>query len=252
MRKRGFWLLLVAIVLMGFTKNVYASGTVYYTTNNGIDLTREEYDFLSQFYGRPYVDIMTQDQYDEFIEEDLLHSDVSYKTRTIQKSALINPGNRPRSSYNKEGPKYVQIGAACLPTKCIMSLVANWEDGDPYTTSWDVIGAWFDDVAYISHSHTYVSTDYYTYYFNNLKLEADGIGNSVDLPDDDSNYIINMAFSVTRGGTVYGSYQHAMENTTLANSQLYTIDFSGYGNVFDFYGTAFDVYDGMNGVDINV
>ena len=252
MKKRGFWLLLVAIVVMGFTKNVYASGDVYYTTNNGIDLSREEYEFLSSFYGRPYVDIMTQDQYDEFIREDLLHSDVTYKTRTIKKSALVNPGNMPRSTYNKEGPKYVQIGAACLPTKCIMSLVANWEDEDPGTTSWDVIGAWFDDVAYISHSHTYVSTSNTTAYFTNLKLEADGIGNSVYLPEEGTNFIINMAFSVTRGGTVYGSYQHAMEDTTLVNSQLYTLDFSGYGNVFDFYSTAVGVYDQMNGVDIDV
>ena len=43
MRKKGFWLLLVAIVVMGFSVNVYAENSVYYTTNNGINLTEEEY-----------------------------------------------------------------------------------------------------------------------------------------------------------------------------------------------------------------
>lgn len=250
MRKRGFWLLLVAIVVMGFSINVYAENA-YYTTANGIELNREEYEFLTTFYGTPYVDIMTRDQYDEFIEEDLLHSDVTYKTVTPSNTVLINPGNNINSSSTSTQAKTLQIGAACLPTKCIMSLVNTWHV-DPGTTSWDVIGAWFDDVSLISHSHTYVSSDYYTYYFNNIKTEADGIGNSVKLPDDDSNLIINMAFTVTRGGTVYGSYQHAIEDTTLANSQLYNIDFSGYGNVFDFYSTAIGVYDQMNGVDIDV
>ena len=251
MNKKGFWLLLVAIVIMGFSKNVYASQEVYYTTPNGIELNREEYEFLTTFYWPGYPDIMTRDAYDEFVEDDLLHSDITIKTRTFPSSALINPGNNINSSSTSDGIKTLQIGAACLPTKCIMSLVNTW-DIEPGITSWDVIGAYLDDVSLISHSHTYVSTSNTTTYFNNLKTETDGLGNSVFLPEDGTNMIINMAFTVSRGGTVYGSYQHATENTTLANSQLYNIDFSGAGNVFDFYSTAIDVYDEMNGVDINV
>ena len=250
MRKRGFWLLLVAIVIMGFSINVYAD-EAYYTTANGIELSREEYEFLSTFYGTPYVDIMTRDQYNEFVEEDLINSDVTYKTVTTPNTVLINPGNNINSTSTSTQAKTLQIGAACLPTKCIMSLVNTWHV-DPATTSWDVIGAWFDDVSLISHSHTYVSSSNTTAYFTNIKTESDGIGNSVYLPEDGTDLIINMAFTVTRGGTVYGSYQHAIEDTTLANSQLYHLDFSGYGNVFDFYSTAIDVYDQMNGVDIDV
>ena len=132
-----------------------------------------------------------------------------------------------------------------------ISLVNTWLI-DPSVTSWDVIGAYLDGVELKAHSHTYVSTTNYTYYFENLQTESDGLGNSVKLPDTGSDMIINMDFTVSRGGTVYGSYQHATEDTTLANSKLYNIDFSGYGNVFDFYGTALDLYDEMPGVDIDV
>ena len=64
--------------------------------------------------------------------------------------------------------------------------------------------------------------------------------------------MISMSFKVSKGGTVFGSYQHAMQNTTLPVSQDYNFSIVGYGNVFDYYGNAIGVYDGMNGVDINV
>ena len=59
-------------------------------------------------------------------------------------------------------------------------------------------------------------------------------------------------FTVTTGGTVYASYQHAMKSTTKAISQMYNITPTGAGYVFAFYGDATSVYDQMNGVDIQV
>lgn len=251
MKKKAFWLLLVAMVIMGFSINVYAKDNVYYTTNNGIELTEEEYKFLTKFYGTPYVDIMTRDQYNEFVEDDLLHSDLRIKKVTPQTTALVNPGNMQRGTYNYEAGRTIQIGAACLPTKCIMSLLTTW-DIDPAITSWDDIGAWLDTTTLKSYSHTYLSTSNTTSYFTNWKVESDGIGNTVFLPEDGTNMIINMAFTVSRGGTVYGSYQHAMEDTTFSASQSYTLDFAGYANVHLFSGAAIGVYDEVGGVDINV
>ena len=252
MRKNLFKMLLVAIFMIGITKNAYASSNAYYTTPNGIELTREEYAFLTSFYWDGYPDVMTQEQYDEFVELDLLNSDVEIKSYPESFSnTFIGPVNSIQSTSHSTSAKGVQIGKACLPTKCIMSLVATWYD-DPYVTSWDVIGAYFSNVSLISHSHTYVSTTNTTTYFDNLKTATNGIGNSVYLPEAGEDIIINMAFTVTRGGTVFGSYQHAMSNTTLANSKLYTFSIGGYGRVFDFYDTAVGVYDEMNGVDISV
>lgn len=64
--------------------------------------------------------------------------------------------------------------------------------------------------------------------------------------------ILNQDYDVSKGGTVYASYQHATSNTTLATSQNYTFSLTGYGRVFLFYNSARNIYDAMNGVDISV
>ena len=171
--------------------------------------------------------------------------------KTYSEPVLQGPGLEQQSTSHSTPDKTIQIGKACLPTKCIISLVNTWHI-NPSITSWDVIGAYLDGVSLISHSHTYVSTANTTTYFDNLQVENDGFGNSVKLADYGTGFIVNTSFTVSRGGEVYGSYQHAMEDTTFANSQLYHIDYGGYGSVFNFYGTAFGVYDAMNGVNITV
>ncbi len=249
--KRIITLLLVAVLAMGVTKNVYANERVYYTTPNGIELTQKEYDFLTGFYGSGYLKVMTQAQYDRFVEEDLINSDVSMVSYDEPGLALLNPGLQPRSDTHSTQAKTVQIGAACLPTFCIVSILNTWH-GSPATRSWDNIGAYLSGNTYLGHDHTYVSSTLSTIYYNNLNTATNGVGNSVKLPDTGEDLMIDMAFRVSRNGTVYGSYQHAMNDTTLAVSQNYTFDFGGYGNVFDYYGTAIGVYDQMNGVDITV
>ena len=246
MKKRVLLVVLTVISIFSITKNVDAK-EVYYTTAQGIELTEEEYTFLTNFYWSGYPDVMTQDDYNQFVADDIFHSEVRYKTNEPS-AELYGP---TRSTSYTTSTKRLQIGAACLPTKCYISIVNTWLI-DPSVTSWDVIGAYLDGISLKAHSHTYVSTTNTTTYFDNLQTESDGLGNSVNLPDDGTDIIVNMDFTVSRGGTVFGSYQHSTENTTLANSKLYHIDFCGYGNVFDFYGTAFGVYDGMNGVDIDV
>lgn len=244
--KKLFLTFLVTIFLACITINVNAK-EVYYTTANGIKLSEEEYTFLTTFYWQGYPDVMTQADYNQFVRDDIFHSDVTIKTNEPT-ADVFGP---TRSDSYETSAKRLQIGKACLPTKCYISLVNTWLI-DPSVTSWDVIGAYLDGVELKTYSHTYVSTANTTTYFDNLQTESDGLGNSVNLPDAGTDMIINMAFTVSRGGTVYGSYQHAMTDTTLANSKLYHIDFSGYGNVFDFYGTADEVYDQMNGVDVDV
>ena len=51
---------------------------------------------------------------------------------------------------------------------------------------------------------------------------------------------------------VYGAYRHAQGNLTLAQSQKYTIDSSGYGGVIKFDNSVKNYYDAMSGVYISV
>ncbi|MBQ9019603.1 MAG: hypothetical protein IJ097_04775 [Bacilli bacterium] len=251
--KKLLLVLFTGIAVFGITKNTYALGDVYYTTPNGIELNREEYEFLVNFYGAGYLNIMTRDMYDEFVEEDLINSDVEIKTYDVPQLPLLNPGISPNSEVNHTTAKTLQIGKACLPTYCMMSLLNTWH-GSPTIRSWDNIGTYLYNVNLISYTHAYVDSTAGTEYFNNWKTDPNGhgVGNSVKLPDNGNDIIINMGFKVSKGGTVFGSYQHAMQNTTLLNSKNYTLDLGGYGGVFLYNGNAVGVYDGMNGVDINV
>jgi hypothetical protein len=242
--------LLLIVSMMCITKNVYAEET-YYTSPNGIELTREEYEFIVAFYGEGYLDIMTRDMYDEFVEDDLINSDVQYVTYNEPQLGLLNPGISPDSTIHSTSAKTVQIGRACTSTYCVMTLKNTWH-GSPAIRSWDNIGAYLYNVSLIQHNATYVHSTAGTTSYSNLVTDTDGIGNSVELPATGEDIVITMTFKVTRGGTVFGSYQHAMQNTTLANSQNYGFSINGYGGVFDYTGNAIGIYDGMNGVDINV
>ena len=247
--KKILVLLLAVICIFGITKDVYAE-EAYYTTQNGIELTREEYEFLTTFYSPVYPDIMTRDMYDDFVERDVMNGDIQIVSYTEPQLPLLNPGIPPTSQTHTTSYKTVHIGGSCFPGFCIMSLQNNWLVS-PSVRSWDNIGVFLDGPSIISHDGTYVYSTSGTNWYSNLKT-TNGLGNSVKLPDTGENIIINMAFTVSTGGTVYGSYQHAMQNTTLANSQNYTLDILGYGDVFLYNGNAVGVYDGMNGVDMDV
>ena len=249
--KKTLMLLVVAIFSIGITKNVFALEEPYYTTPNGIELTQDEYEFLNKFYFQGYADIMTRDQYDAIVADDLFNREVTIVKYEDPGLALLSPSIGSRSDTHSTPAKTVQIGKVCPPSYCIMTLTNTWH-GSPATRSWDNIGAYLSNVTYLAHNFTVVaSTDGYTY-FNNLNTATNGVGNSVKLPDDGEDIVISMSFKVSRGGTVFGSYQHAMSSTTLAVSQDYNFDILGYGGVFDYYGNAIGVYDGMNGVDITV
>ncbi len=239
MKKKVIGMIILAIMMMGLSINAYAK-EVYYTTPTGIELTEAEYNFLVNFYWKGYVDNMTQEQYEEFASSDLLN-----RKLTVKK--LNDEPNRSQSHTTSS--KNISIAAACS-SYCTVSIVATWY-ANPSVRSYDTIGAYFSGVSLLSHQSTVVHSSTGSTSYSNLKTAYNGLGNSVLLPSG-TNLVINQIFTTTTGGTIYGSYQHATQNTTLAVSKLYNFSLGGYGSVFLFYGNAYGVYDGMAGVDINV
>ena len=96
----------------------------------------------------------------------------------------------------------------------------------------------------ISSITTKVTSNEGTEYFSNLKTLSSGFGVSVQLPSG-TGISIEQKYVVSKGGSVYASYQHAQSSISLTNSKLYTISSSGYGGVFNFYGNASGIYDQM-------
>jgi len=74
--------------LFAFVTNVYADEEAYYTNGNGVEFTEEEYEFLSAMYWDGYQDLMTEDDYDEFIRS--FHETGIYPTEISEDGLAYN------------------------------------------------------------------------------------------------------------------------------------------------------------------
>ena len=251
MKKKVLLALLIGLIILGGTKSVYALEDVYYTNPNGVEMSEKEYTFLTTLFSNAYVDAMTQDEFDEYVDDGLFDSTIEIETYNEPLLPIQYPGASIQSDTHSTPAKTLQIGKACPATYCLISLINTWHVV-PSVTSWDNIGIYTSGTTVKSYNYTILSSTAGTSNPSNLVQSTNGIGNSIDLPDSASNIVINMAVKVNKNGTVFGSYQHAMTSTTLPVSQKYNIDIGGYGGVFLYYGAAVGIYDGMNGVDISV
>ena len=82
MKKTISKLFLVISLIMVFAFTNVTAREYYYTNDNGVSLTKEEYDFLSKFYWDGYQEYMTIDQYNDFIEKDLINSEFASEETT--------------------------------------------------------------------------------------------------------------------------------------------------------------------------
>ncbi len=93
----------------------------------------------------------------------------------------------------------------------------------------------------------------YLYTTQNTKMFNNGVGISMNLVDGATNFMLSMSVIYNITGSyphVYGSYQHATNNVSLAQSQKYSLSKSGYGGVILFDSSVKGYYDQMNGVDV--
>lgn len=224
-------------------KNVNAKErNIVYTNSNGVSLTQEEYDFFTKIYWDGYQEDMTVETYNEYKALDFLNADFDSKT------VIDTP--KTRGTFFSSNYKSIKISKIC-DDNCRIIVVVNWLV-NPNIRSYDVIGAYLSGVELQSTPNTRVVSSTQTKVALNIKKQSKGFGTSALLPDTGSNVKLNQDFYVSKGGYVYASYQHAMENTTLDTSQNFDVTGLGYGGVFTFYDEAYDIYDDMPGVDIQV
>lgn len=86
---------------------------------------------------------------------------------------------------------------------------------------------------------------------SNTQIFSNGVGISMNLKDASTSFSLALHLSGTYSGSVslYGSYQHGKNFTTVAESKQYTINSSGYGGVIKFNTTTIaNKYDNMPGI----
>ena len=237
--KKLYYITLFVICLIG--TNVYACNNHY--ENQRYELTEGEYNYIIEFYGEKYLSHMTEDQYCWIKELDIDTNGYEIRKADMNENAV-------RGTFANSNGKTVSISKVCNANYCSVTLLTTFLS-QPSVKSYDVVGARFMNTSlYNSNITTIISSSSGSSTQSNYMSYYNGFGNSIQLPSSGTIYSVEQRYQVNKTGIVYGSYQHATSNISLANSKLYSISSSGYGNVFSFYGNAYGVYDNTTGVYI--
>ena len=227
-----------------FSFNQVDAKEIYFTNSKGVSMTEEEYQFIGELYKEGFQNHITQELYDNIIDNNLMERELNKKTVIHQDNPFA------RGSYHTTSYKQLSITSSCDSSDCLIIISLDWL-ANPAVRSYDVIGALFHNV---TRQSTPVTTYVDSLSYNNTgtyKYASDGVGASFKLGTGTDLYITQQ-FYVSRGGTVFGSYQHATKAVTLNESRDYNFHINGFGNVFQFSSGGLDAYDGMAGVDIAV
>lgn len=245
MKKNKWYLILIlSIFFIGIGK-ANASDT-YFVSANGVALTEKEYNFMVEMYDEYYVNNLRQDQFDRLNNFDMNNDDITIETYIEE-----NPFTRG-VSY-ETASKRISLGKTCTSNTCTMIATLKWL-ASPNVRSYDNMGARFTGSVslYDNDITTVVEAGSTSTYCTNYRILSNGFGCSFKLNSSASSFYISQVFQVSGSGYVYSSYQHAIDSVSLTTAKKYNIALAGYGNVFDFYGDAVGMYDGMSGVNLSV
>lgn len=232
----------IILGIMLFTKNVNAQ-EIFYQNDLGVTLSQQEYEFISNMYWDGYQEYLTITDYNEIKNMDLFDKPIEKSTKEIVDFPLT------RGASVTSNLRTLTIAKSCSDT-CMVSLVNKW-NGTPTIKSYDVFGVRVNGVSITDIKNALVSGQNYGKAYSNPKVYNNGFGFSVLVPNV-GNVKTSVTFFTTKGGMIYGSYQHAMRNTSELVSKQYTIGAGGYGGVFNFTGSALNIYEDSPGVDIQV
>ena len=228
-----------SLCMLGVTEA--SAKEAYFTNNNGVSLTKEEYDFFAEMYWDGFQDIMTQKQYNIFNDGGYFGHEI--ESKTVYDTPLT------RGTEHSTANKSITISKVCN-SDCAITVYVKWIN-NPAIRSYDVIGAYLYNVSRTGVLDTFATATGGTANAAGTKTQTKGFGTSIKIPSG-SNLRVTQTFTTTKGGHIYASYQHAAKESSLAISQQFDISVAGFGSVFEFYGDAYNIYDRMNGVDIAV
>ncbi len=244
MLKTKAYMLMVAFLMLFCTPIVNASS--YYVNDYGVEFTEKQYNYISNLFYDGYQNDMTQEEFDRILNANLFEQPIVVVEpfEPIQ----INIGNNINSESVYQNGRTTKIVKSCTSSECLVTVTATWSL-TPTINSWDVIGFRLTSGTINNIGTAKVTGTGYaqSYPVSNAQQSGNGFGHSV-LLGGVTNMKVSTFMYCTPGGTVYGSYQHAMSNVSNATSKLYTIGAGGYGYVFNFYGAAVGKYDNATGV----
>ena len=279
MKNVKFRFLVLISILLILPISVFAESI---TNINGIEFSEEEYNNFLKIHTYEYIMTMDEETYEKLkgIDYD------SVKTETIYVESTYNPHlgittdrEITEEEYNEydiepllsdKGSSRETVAKKLTLSFATMQLdynyvvtTATWK-AIPATRSFDVIGIRGYGFSFRNGSQQgqqiYVENGEYktiNYGWNgtNIKKLDNGFGISMNIVN---NTITALQLTVEcdvkatiEHPSIYGSYQHATRDVSLADSQNYTLGGGGLGNVFIYPYSISTAYDDMGGVEID-
>ncbi len=224
------------LTLMSITCcNFVNAESIYYTNNNGVNFTEKQYRYIEKMFDKEYIDIISQEEFDNF-------KDTGFNAEKIEKV---------ESYFNNDIRSSITTTAKTLSiTKdgTIINIKLKWLK-NPNVKSLDLIGFRMIGGNLLAIPITFVNSKMVQQ--SNYKQDGNNFGQIVNISSISNGGYITQQIMYSGSGKIYGSYQHAVKRTTYKIANSYNFKPSGYGDVFEFYGTALKVYDCMQGININ-
>ena len=234
--------------------------------NQNVIITETDYNNILKTHPEGYIMNMSQEQYNYLRSLD--YSNIKKETKYLETTTNYNLGTTTErelteSEYNNinednvysinGNTNYIETTYKKLTlsvstpssTDHNFTLTCNWKIA-PAVRSFDVMGIRFHNYRVVGGSQSGMQTykvdgKYkavtYSPTGTNIKVLDNGYGISMNVVDDHVTelYMTIDGTAVKTSSTswgIYGSYQHAKENVSLATSKSYTIGGAGLGSVF--------------------
>ena len=239
------------------------------------EVTEEQYEILSPIFSDLYISLMSDEKIALYTENDFTIEQKLYKvtqtangTYTTEEINLdyiddIENGMLTSTndiiSYETTYKRIRIIDVELSSTAHQITIYTQWLI-NPVTKSYDVTAMRVEDANIIDGTQSglqaYIkngTTGFVQYSPNgtNIVKSDNGFGISMNLVNNATYFETDITANVvatSQYAKVYGTYQHAVTDLSLGDSQSYTISHNGYGRVLNFATGVQHKYDGMNGV----
>ncbi len=255
-------------------------GTLCFVNNVKATISEEDETFLRSIFSEARLNIMSEEEKEELVNGDLTVNEKIYQvTQTLNGTftySEVDPETAEliKENFNNGVSTY---DATHETTYKRITIIDNYIGGSthsvlvytqwlvtPATKSFDVTAMRIDGGYVVdgTQSGTQVywedgEYNYINYSWNgtNIRKTDNGFGISMNLVNGASYFETDISANVvttSSDAVAYGTYQHAVTDVTLNQSQSYTISHNGLGGVVNFTNSVYNLYDGMAGVSISL
>lgn len=254
--------------------------TLCFVTNVNAAISEEDYASLREIFSEARLSIMTDEEKEELVNGDLTYSEKVYQvTETVNGTFIysevdpeiadlieenFNNGIATYDATHETSYKRITIIDDYITNNTHKIMVYTQWLVTPATKSFDVTAMRIDGGYVVEGSQDGTqlywkdgSYSHVTYAWNgtNIRKADNGFGISMNLVNGASYFETDISanvISTSQDAVAYGTYQHAVTDVTLDQSQSYTISHNGLGRVLNFTNSVYNLYDGMTGVSISL